>query len=185
MDFERVLRDLVREFSERKVRHALIGGFAMGALGISRATMDLDFLVHRDDLPAVDGIMDRLLYRRVYRSENVSQFVSDLATLGQVDILHAFRQVSAGMLERAREITAFGGELRIRVLQPGDIIGLKVQALANDPLRERQELLDIHLLAERFSAEIDWGRLREYFALFERLGIYDELRKSYGPLERG
>jgi predicted nucleotidyltransferase len=185
MDFDRVLRDLILDFTERGVRYALIGGFAMGALGIARATMDLDFLVRRDDLATLDSIMDRRLYRLAYRSENVSQYVSDLALLGQVDFLHAFRLVSTSMLGRAREIDAFGGSLRVRTLPPEDIIGLKVQALANDPLRELQEIVDIRLLAERFGPEMEWGRIREYFALFDRMEMYDELRQRYGSLEQG
>ena len=99
MDFERVLRDLVFDFTEREVSYALIGGFALGALGVPRATMDLDFLVARDALQVVDEIMARRQYRLRYRSENVSQFVSDLAPLGQVDFLHAFREISTAMIE--------------------------------------------------------------------------------------
>lgn len=185
MDFERVLRDLVSDFDEHEIRYALIGGFALGALGIPRATMDLDFLVVRDALPQLDDIMQRLRYRLRYRSENVSQFVSDQTSLGQVDFLHAFREISTGMLGRALEVTAFAGSLRVRTLRPDDIIGLKVQALANDPRRERRDLVDIELLAERYSGEMNWGRVREYFALFGRLELYDEIRDTYGPAERG
>ena len=61
----------------------------------------------------------------------------------------------------------YAGSLRVRTLRPEDIIGLKVQALANDPQRERVDLVDIELLVERFAAEIDWGRMREYFALWK------------------
>ena len=183
MDFERVLRDLVFDFTEREVRYALIGGFALGALGIPRATMDLDFLVARDALPVVDEIMARRQYRLRYRSENVSQFVSDLAPLGQVDFLHAFRVISTAMLERAPEVNVFTGSLRLRTLRPEDIVGLKVQALANDPGRERRDLADIDRLAERFSAEMDWERIREYFALFDRLELYDEIREAHGPVD--
>ena len=184
MDFERVLRDLVSDFSEREVPYAMIGGFAMGALGIPRATIDLDFLVARDALPQVDEIMQLRGYRLQFRSENVSHFVSDSARLGQVDFLHAFREVSTGMLQRAAELPAFAGSLRVRTLRPEDIIGLKVQALTNDPRRERRDLVDVELLAERYSGEIDWGRMREYFALFERLELYDEIRAAHGPADR-
>lgn len=184
MDFERVLRDLVSDFTQREVRYALIGGFALGALGVPRATMDLDFLVDRDALPAVDRIMERRRYHLRYRSENVSQFVSELAPLGQVDLLHAFREVSTAMLERAREVSVFAGRFGVRTLCPEDIVGLKVQALANDPGRERRDLADIESLAERFSAELDWGRIREYFALFDRLALYDEIQEAHGPADR-
>ena len=185
MDFERVLRDLASDFNEREVPYAMIGGFALGVLGIPRATMDLDFLVARDALPQVDEIMQRRGYRLRYRSENVSHFVSDSAPLGQVDFLHAFREVSTGMLNRASELPAFAASLRVRTLRPEDIVGLKVQAFTNDPRRERQDLVDIELLAERYSSEIDWKRMREYFALFGRLELYDEIRATHGPADRG
>jgi hypothetical protein len=68
------------------------------------------------------------------------------------------------MLGRAREIEAFEGTLRVRVLLPEDIIGLKVQSLANDPSRER---------------------LREYFALFDRTEIYEEIRERCFRAEQG
>ena len=107
MDFERVLRDLVADFTEREIRYALIGGFALGALGLPRATMDIDFLVARAALPVLDEVMAR-----------------------------------------------------------------------------RQYLADIDRLAERFSAEMDWERVREYFALFDRLELYDEIRDAHGPADR-
>ncbi len=185
MDFERVLRELASDFNEHEVPYAVIGGFALGLLGIQRATMDLDFLVARDALPQVDEIMQRRGYRLRHRSENVSQFASDSAPLGQVDILHAFRKVSTGMLSRASELPVFAGSLRVRTLRPEDVIGLKVQALANDPQRERRDLVDIELLAERYAAEIDWGRMREYFALFGKVELYEGIREAHGPADRG
>ena len=115
----------------------------------------------------------------------MSHFVSDSARLGQVDFLHAFREVSTGMLQRAAELPAFAGSLQVRTLRPEDIIGLKVQALANDPQRERRDLVDIELLAERYAGEIDWGRMREYFALFGRVELYERVREAHGPTDRG
>ena len=185
MDFRRVLRDLVSDFNEREVPYALIGGFALGVLGIQRATMDLDFLVARDALPQVDEIMRRRGYNLRYRSENVSQFVSDSASHGQIDFLHAFREISQSMLSRASELPAFADVLRVRTLQPEDIVGLKVQALANDPGRERRDMVDIELLVERYSDEVDWERMREYFALFGRLELYEGIRRAHGPADGG
>lgn len=185
MDFEHVLHNLVSDFNDGEVPYAMTGGFALGALGISRATMDVDFLVARGALPQVDEIMKRRGYRLRFRSENVSQFVADSPRLGQVDFLHAFREISTGMLQRASELPAFAGSLDVRTLRPEDIIGLKVLALTNDRRRERRDLADVELLAERYAREIDWERVREYFALFDRLELYEEIRKTYGPADRG
>ena len=132
MDFDRVLFELVSEFNEHEVPYALIGGFALGALGIPRATMNLGFLVARGALPRVDEIMHRRGYRLRYRSDNLSHFVAVSPLHGQVGFLHAFRETFTGMLQRASMLPANAGGLDLRSLRPEDIIGLKVQALTND-----------------------------------------------------
>ena len=49
MDFESVLGRILQEFEQRQIRYGVIGGFALAALGVPRTTMDLDFLVHRQE----------------------------------------------------------------------------------------------------------------------------------------
>ncbi len=180
MDFERVLQFIVNDFSDHGIRYALIDGFAMGALGIVRATMDLDILVHRDDLTTVEQIMNERPYRCVYETENVSQYISDLKPFGQIDFLHAFRHISLSMLKRARSLPIFEGRFCIPVLAPEDIIGLKVQALSNDPARERLDIADIQLIMEYHGKNLDWGLLEEYFQLFSKEKEYEALKNSYG-----
>jgi len=179
MDFETVLKFIVTDFSKGEVRYALIGGFAMGALGIMRATVDLDFLVHRDDLNQIEQIMSTHPYRCVYKTDNVSQYVSDLNPFGQIDFIHAFRRISLSMLKRATHIPVYDGNFAIPVLAPEDIIGLKVQSSSNDPLRENLEAADIQLILEHYSSTIDWERLREYFQLFGRENDYEALKKKF------
>lgn len=49
-----------------KLVYALMGGFAMGLWGGSRSTVDLDFLVHRDDMEEVHMILTDMGYERHY-----------------------------------------------------------------------------------------------------------------------
>ncbi|MDD5563810.1 MAG: nucleotidyltransferase, partial [Thermoanaerobaculaceae bacterium] len=73
------------------------------------------------------------------------------------------------MLDRARRVEVGELGLRIPVVEVEDLIGLKVQALVNDPDRRRGELVDIRALLEASAArgtKLDLGRVREYFALF-------------------
>jgi len=179
MDFKTTLKIILTDFSNANIRYGLIGGFALGALGIARATVDLDFLVHRDDMPKVDKLMKSAGYECKYRSENVSQYVAALKIFGEVDFLHAFREISTKMLARAKELDIFEGKLKIKVLLPEDIIGLKVQAVANNPDRMLQEYFDIESLMERYKARLDWKLLEEYFTLFEHLEKFKELKKKY------
>ena len=100
--------------------------------------MDLDFLVQRDDLHKLHGVLTTLGYQRYVQTENVSQYRHADALWGSVDIVHAFRKAALGMLVRAICYPIFGGTQEIRVVNPEDVFGLKVQAMVNDPDRRTQ-----------------------------------------------
>jgi hypothetical protein len=175
MDFKTVLEKLLSAFIAHNIRYALMGGFAMGLWGGSRSTVDLDFLVHRDDMDKVHETMTGLGYERRYRTENVSQYTSSVRVLGGIDFIHAFREASLEMLERAREKDIFGGSLRIRTLIPEDIIGLKLQSIKNNPSREKTDLADIEMLISVRRGDLDLKLLRKYFKIFEMEDLYKKL----------
>lgn len=177
--FEKALGLLLDGFNERGIRAAAIGGFAMALSGAARNTEDLDFLVHRDDLPALDALMTGAGYARRFVSENVSQYASTDSALVSVDFLHAFRTISLAMLARARQVPILGGTRVMKVLEPEDIIGLKVQALANNPDREQRDLSDIAALADARGGRLDWGRIGEFFRLFKRDKEFAALKARY------
>ena len=63
MDFKKVLGFLTKDFEKMQISYALIGGIALGALGIVRATVDVDFIVNRDDLHKVKRAMNARGYQ--------------------------------------------------------------------------------------------------------------------------
>ena len=174
MDFELVLKTLISEFSRLQIRCAVIGGFALGVLGVPRQTLDLDFLVHRDDLEKLDSALTALGYTRVFQSENASQYRHPDAAWGSVDFIHAFRKISLAMLDRAKDYPALGGKQSLKTAQPEDVIGLKVQAMFNDPERRAQEQNDIERLMAQYGRRLDWDRIEEFYGVF---GLADEARK--------
>ncbi len=175
MDFEKVIKLVSIEFRRRNIRYGLIGGFGMAALGIVRTTIDMDFLLHREDMNEARAALEDNGYKMMYESENVAQFVASDKTMGAIDILLAFRPISLDMLEKAKEIPVFEDTYRIPVLLPEDIIGLKVQAIANNPERRESDFADMVELAKEFHAEIDWTRLRRYFDMFDLSDLFNQL----------
>ncbi len=180
MDFKLVLEKLLTAFKEQNIRYALIGGFAMGAWGVPRATVDVDFLVLRDDVEKVDAIMRSLSYECKYRTENVSQYVSPLQVFGEVNFLHAFRSPSLSMLQRAEDRKILGETMTVKVLKVEDLIGFKAQAIANNRKRTTTDLADIEALINAHRSNIDWSLIEEYFVLFELNDMFKELRRKYG-----
>lgn len=183
MNFEKILPLIIGEFEKEKVRYALMGGFSMGAMGIMRSTMDLDFLVDARDLPKVEKVMKKYDYKCIYKTENVSQYVGSIKIFGEIDFLHAFKKISLSMFSRARELKVLEGKMRIKVLSPEDVIGLKLQAFINEPERENRELADIESIMNYFKNKLDWNLIREYFGLFEKKEKFKELKEKYGNVK--
>jgi len=179
MDFRLVTEKLLSAFKNAGVRYALMGGYAMGMWGSGRATVDIDFLVNRDDMDKVNGIMNSLGYECKYKSENVSQYISPLNIFGEVDFLHAFRETSIEMINRAEEKEISGGVLKIKVVRPEDLIGLKLQAIRNDSSREQMDIADIESLISLRAENFDWSLVENYFKLFNMEDLYKKLKEMY------
>jgi hypothetical protein len=184
MNFERVIKEVVGAFEAAGVNYALIGGFAMGLRGYQRATVDLDFILMLDDLAKADAILEKFHYVRVFRSENVSHYSSSDGDWGRIDVLHAFRGPSLGMLKRAEPIVV-GSNLRLRVAQREDLIGLKLQALKNDPSRSIREWDDICALIQTATGQVlDWELIGDYLRLFSLDEKLPNLKKIHGEIKR-
>jgi hypothetical protein len=183
VDFKYVMGQLVDSFGKQGIDYALMGGFALGVWGAPRATVDMDFLILLQHMDSAHAILTGLGYELRYKSDNVSQYISPLRIFGEIDFLHAFRDVTKSMLERAQGKAAFGGEFSVKVLVPEDIIGLKVQAVANDPSRRERDIADIQALLQLHSPMLDWELMQSYFELFEFEDLYGSLKEQYGKTE--
>ncbi len=181
MNFELVFEQVIKSFEDENLQYGLIGGFALGVMGILRSTIDIDFLLLIDDLEKADQILTKSMYTCVYKTENLSQYSSIIKELGHIDIIHAFRQISKEMLSRTKKFPVFN-KYSIPVLSPEDIIGLKVQAIANDASREALDFQDMRLLLEyktEQKQQIDWELLTEYFDLFEKQRLLSVLKTEF------
>jgi hypothetical protein len=180
MDFENVIKFLLEYFEKYNIRYALMGGFALHAAGYSRTTHDIDILIHKEDMPQMKGLLLNLGYDLIHESEDISNFRGLLSELGQIDFLHAYRNYTRNMLKRAQEYAILQNRFKVKVLRPEDIIGLKIQASANDPKREARDWADIEHLLRLHHDQLDLDLLREYFSLFDLEHKLDQLLGKIG-----
>jgi len=178
MDFALILRFLIENFARKKIGFALMGGFALQAVGVARTTQDIDVLVLSEASPKIKEIMLKHRYKLLYESEEVLNFVSDDFQLGRVDFMLAHRKYTLAMLKRAKEEPVFGGKFKVRVLCAEDQIGLKVQASSNNPKRLHKDMSDIRMIIENNYPKLDLALIREYFSLFSREKELDEIVKE-------
>lgn len=69
MNFEFVFTNVIQAFEEENIRYGIIGGFALGVMGILRSTIDLNLLLMIDDLKKADRILTNNMYTCIYTSE--------------------------------------------------------------------------------------------------------------------
>ncbi len=130
--------------SARDLPVLVIGGHAVNAYGHLRTTVDADFLVRADDLPAWREILESFNYRWRGGSEAFAQLDPPLAevTALPVDLMLVSRETFRKLAIDAREL-AFGAT-RLLVPRPLHLVALKLHAMKNDERRRLgKDLSDI------------------------------------------
>ena len=163
------IKQAVAAFAGCRTTPALIGGLALAAHRVVRATRDVDFLADADDADRLHEILLALGYRCVHRSEDAANYLRDDEGL---DLLYAHRPVARRLLSEATERETVMGPLR--VIRAEGLIGFKLQALVNNPSRSR-DLEDIRALLRAQRGRLNMGEVREYFAMFDREEMLDGL----------
>lgn len=148
---------------------ALIGGLALASYQVVRATQDIDLLVDASSADDIDRELHRIGYQTLYRSDDTGNYVRDDE---RVDLLYASRPIARRLLAGARELETSLGVLR--VISPEGLIGFKLQAIVNNP-RRTQDLEDIRALLRANRNRLDLNEVREYFSLFGKESLLDEL----------
>jgi len=145
-------------------------------MGIFRFTKDIDFVVPEADKETVNDIMTELGYEKQdFSTEEIVSYFSPLKVFGQVDFLLARRKYTIAMIQRARRSPIFYGEFQVKTLLPEDLVGLKIQAIANDPQnRYLIDAPDIQRILSLHRDKMNMRLLREYFTLFDKEAMLDE-----------
>ena len=163
------IREALDMFALCDTAPALIGGLAVVAHQVVRATQDVDFLVEAEAANKVHAALLNLGYECLYRSDNAANYVR--ATEG-LDLLYARRPLARRLLAQASERETPMG--RMRIISVEGLIGFKLQGFVNDATRTR-DLDDIRALLKIHRNSLNMDELREYFVLFNKSEFLNEL----------
>ena len=163
------IREALAIFAECSTQPALIGGMALAAHKVVRATQDIDFLADAADADKLHTLLLRLGYRCVHRSEDAANY---LRGDEGIDFLYAHRPASLRLLAEAQ--TRDTGMGRLRVVSAEGLIGFKLQAFVNNPKRT-QDIEDIRALLRVNRDTLNMDEVKRYFVLFERESLFNEL----------
>jgi len=169
-NIRKTLEKAHRVLYEAGIDHALIGGLALGHLGVHRATMDIDLLVDGNSREIIKRTLEANGFNLHFETQEVMHFTGDI----HIDVLLANRTPTRMMLKRAAPIR----ELDIKCLCAEDIIGLKIQAYVNNPKRALQDKADIVAVMQK-NQSLDWERIKSYADIFNEWPTIEALRKDY------
>lgn len=165
----RQLQEILLCLERIGARSALIGGLALAPHKVVRATQDVDVLADAEQADLIDQALQSLGYRCLHRSADAGNYARGDE---RVDVLYASRPIARRFLAEAQMHETMLGRLRVVGLDA--LIAFKLQGLANDP-RRTQDLADITALLRANRGTTDLARLREYFRLFDREALLDEI----------
>jgi predicted nucleotidyltransferase len=176
VNLKEVLKILISRFQNKGIDFVLSGGLALSTMGIFRFTKDIDFLVYEESKKTIHDIMTDLGYQKQdFSTEEIFSYWSPIKALGQIDYLFARRKYTRAMMRRAKKSPVFDGKYKLKTILPEDLIGLKVQAISNDPRnRFPVDAPDIQRILQTKIDEIDMDLVRMYFELFSKEDLLEE-----------
>ena len=81
------IREALTAFAGSKADPALIGGLALAAHRVIRATQDVDFLVDADEADRLHDVIIGLGYSCIHRSDDVANYVRYFQLFDREDLL--------------------------------------------------------------------------------------------------
>jgi predicted nucleotidyltransferase len=154
----------------------LVGGHAVNAYGVTRATQDVDFLIAGSEVRTVKEIMLNQGYTNISAQENVVFFNRPGSPL-RVDYLLTAPETVKEMLSRSVvKVHADGLTVRLPALK--DLLAMKLFSLHAGGLKRRtKDFPDIVALVKEHHVDVE-TTLRELCALYADSACYEELKAA-------
>lgn len=157
-------------FANQNRKFAIVGGYALLAHGIQRATFDLDLLTTVDLQERFIDFLEENGYETLHRSTGFSNHLHPNLQLGRLDIVYVDDQTATKIFQDSTVREIFPS-ISALVPKPGHLIAMKVRAIKNDPVRQLQDLADIQKLAHL--PNVDRTEVHDYFKALDLEDLYD------------
>ena len=159
------------------LEYLVIGGHAVNAYGIPRSTLDVDFLVRRDDRQRWQTLLEAEGFRLFHDHENFMQFSPPHGTEWRLDVMVVNEATFVKLIADARAVKCLGVETRVPSAE--NLIALKLHALRHGSAeRMGKDFTDILTLARGATLDVNSPSLK---AIFDRYGtpeLYERFRQA-------
>lgn len=174
MTFQEVLNHLSDESRLRKRDLILVGGWALSFYGVSRQTLDIDFLTLDDHLHVLDRLLAAAGYQRVYHTGLFAKYRAEAGGLLDVDLLFVEANTMQSIRAEGKTIHTGGAEFVVPSLF--HLIAMKLHALKhNRERRHGRDIPDVLALIEINGVDVRGETFKQLCLRFGTSQLYDEI----------
>ncbi len=147
-----MLQDVVRTFDRSNIAHAIVGGMAVAAHGLPRATKDIDFLIDHADSQRADAALRALGFERESAAggDGFARYVRhpspEIPEITEwVDLLLARHDIGRTLLRDAAVDSVTWQGMNLPVVSPAGVVLMKLHASVDDPtrLQDRADIIGL------------------------------------------
>ena len=174
MKYPTLIDFFFEEFEKAGIRYVLIGGFAINSYGITRDTLDIDFLTCRVDYDKIVGVLKKEGYREYQLTETFARLESKEPKLMNLDFIFVDLDILTRMLQEARTITMVGKKFKVPSLN--HMIALKLHAVKHN-LENRwfKDVPDLVQLIRKNGVEMRSREMKDLFLSYGTKKLYDKV----------
>lgn len=174
MTFQELLNLLSVESRLRNLDLVLVGGWALSFYGVSRQTLDVDFLTSEGHIDALDPLLTSAGYRRVYRTELFVKYRAEAGELLDVDLLLVEADTLRSIRTEGRTIQTGGAEFVVPSLF--HLIAMKLHALKhNRERRQGRDMPDVLALIDANGVDVRGETFKQLCLRFGTSQLYREI----------
>jgi hypothetical protein len=134
-----LISDVVKQ---TKTSCVLVGGFAINYYKVTRQTVDVDFLITKNDFEKILILLEKEGYKQYYAHEVFTRLKSNKSYLMDIDFMFVSKETLNKIIKNGKRITIAGKKFIIPSLY--HLIALKLHSIKYNPkLREFRDLPDI------------------------------------------
>lgn len=175
MGFDQILQHLSRIMQQEQVQALLVGGWSLGAYGVNRQTIDIDFVVLERDLLRMEARLSPLGYEEVFRNSLFAKLRATDGTGPDIDFLFVTEETLARLGDDS--VRTDIGKATFHVPSLRHLIGMKLHALAHGrSARGTKDLADIEALARANAVDVCSQEFRELCLRYATADIHEEIR---------
>lgn len=141
MSYSTVFQLVCEEFKKANIPFILIGGFAVNAYGVSRNTMDVDFLIEEENCKQCVEILEKNHFQVDESRDAFVRLINSEFYPPRLDLMLVSKTTFEKIWPRVEKKKIAGYELMIPSVE--HLIALKLHSMKNNANREWKDLPDV------------------------------------------